>query len=86
MSIVNIAVKIHYFHVFHLYRLLIGHCAKWSFFAIYWLGLKMRHFVPLYGNNLFPHSFNCYSFYKTAGYTFEAFAKLVQETWSEMCS
>ena len=79
MSIVNIAVKIDSFHVFHLYRLLKGHCAKWSFFAIYWLGLKLRHFVPLYGSNLIPHSFKCPSFYKTAVYKFEAFAKLVPD-------
>ena len=63
MNVINIAVKLDAFQVFHLYKLIKGHSAKWTYFAIYWLGHKLRGFSTNFASNLVPHAFTQSKFY-----------------------
>ena len=71
MKIINIAEKLRAFHAKHIYQLIKGHKAKWTYFAIYWLGYKLRKFVPAFASNLIPHSFYMPIFYSESLSSFE---------------
>ena len=79
MSIVNVSAKLDAFHIMHLYKLLKGHEAKWTYFAIYWLGYKLRKFVPAFASNSIPHSFYRPTFYCSAFSQFEKIVRLVPD-------
>jgi hypothetical protein len=54
-NIVDIASKVSAFHLQHVQKLISSHNAKWTYFAIYWIGMTLRHHNPSFASNLIPH-------------------------------
>ena len=66
LGIVNIKCKLNSFYIQHLAQLIKGHDAKWTYFATYWTGLKLRHYNKNLGKIDRPHSETMPTFYQHA--------------------
>jgi hypothetical protein len=54
-NIVNIEAKITAFHLQHVHKLITSH-AKWTYFAVYWIGLSLRQWNAEFADNNRPHT------------------------------
>jgi hypothetical protein len=55
-SVIDIQSKICALRLQHLQKLISGHDAKWTFFAIYWTGMSLRRHNPAFASVKIPHS------------------------------
>jgi hypothetical protein len=55
LNIVNIEAKITAFHLQHLQKLITSN-AKWTYFAVYWIGLTLRQYNAEFAANNRPHT------------------------------
>ncbi len=46
------------------FTLINGHTAKWTYFAIYWIGLPLRKYNSKFASLKIPHSEHIPEFYK----------------------
>ena len=76
LNITDIKTKLDAFLVKQVIQLINGHEAKWTFFAIYWLGLHIRQYVPAYASLSIPHAEKIPQYYKYALLLFRKFETL----------
>ena len=72
-NIVNIQRKLQAFTLKHMQALVKGSKAKWTYFAIYWVGLYLRHHNPAFASLRIPHSEFIPPFYRGCLATFNTF-------------
>ena len=78
-NIVNISLKSKAFLLKHVQHLLNNCKAKWTYFAIYWIGLPLRKYNAQFGSLKIPHSEYIPPFYKVCLETFQHFRHLMAE-------
>ena len=61
---VSISIKLKAFRIKHILHLIFRESnAKWTFFAIYYVGFHLRKWNPAFASNLIPHSSEIEPFY-----------------------
>ena len=63
-NVVNISLKLDCLHLKHIRDLINGCTAKWTYFAIYWIGLYLKNYNPQFSSLSIPHSDFIPPFYK----------------------
>lgn len=63
-NIVNVSLKLDCLLLKHIQSLLSGSKSKWTYFAIYWIGLHLRNYNPDFASLNIPHSDFIPPFYK----------------------
>ena len=63
-NLVNISLKLDCLLLKHIKHLITGCTAKWTFFAIYWIGLYLRKYNSQFSSLNIPHSDSIPAFYK----------------------
>ena len=63
-NVVNISLKLDCLHLKHIRDLINGCTAKWTYLAIYWIGLYLRNYNPQFSSLSIPHSDFIPPFYK----------------------
>jgi hypothetical protein len=64
LGVIHIQTKLQAFLLRHLQALINNSSAKWTYFAIYWLGLSLRRYRPAFASLLIPHSESIPLFYQ----------------------
>ena len=64
LNIVDIQTKLESLLVKQVLQLIKGTKAKWTYLAVYWIGLHLKHFVPSFASLDIPHSENILGYYK----------------------
>ena len=75
-NVVNVELKLLALRIKHIVNLF-QTSAKWSHFAVYWIGQYLRDFEPKYASNLIPHSCTIPEYYKDVLKLFCKIAKAV---------
>jgi len=75
-SVVSVELKLLALRIKHIVNLFHTE-AKWSYFAIYWIGQYVRDFEPKFASNLIPHSSIIPDYYKEVLKMFCKIAKAV---------
>ena len=78
LDIVDIKTKLETFLVGQVLQLIKGTKAKWKYVAIYWIGLHLRKYVPLFASLAIPHAEHK-KYYKLALMLFRIFEQKVPE-------
>ena len=73
LDIVDIQTKLQSFLVKQVLQLIRGTRCNWKYFAVYWIGLHLRKFVPSFADLTIPHSENIPTHYKVALRLFKQF-------------
>jgi exonuclease III len=55
-GLVDISSKVKACYLRHIQKLITGYTAKWTYLAIYWVGLSLREHNPAFASNLIPHT------------------------------
>lgn len=65
LDIVNINVKLQSLRLKHLQNIIMNNESKYVYFSVYWIGLSLRQYQPLFASNNRPHSEYVPEFYRT---------------------
>ena len=79
LDIVDIKTKLETFLVGQVLQLIKGTKAKWKYFAIYWIGLHLRKYVPLFASLAIPHAEHIPKYYTLALQFFRIFEQKVPQ-------
>ena len=79
LDIVDIKTKLETFLVGQVLQLIKGTKAKWKYFAIYWIGLHLRKYVPLFASLAIPHAEHIPKYYTLALKFFRIFEQKVPQ-------
>jgi len=66
LGVIDIESKLDSLICTHVKRLLTVSDLRWQDLAIYWIGLQLRHYNPVFASNLRPHAESPTSFYEKA--------------------
>lgn len=72
-NVVSIQHKLASFLLKHVQQIIGNHEAKWKYFAIYWLGMSLRHLRPDFASLKIPHSETMPQFYHLCMKAFQDF-------------
>ncbi|MCG8049147.1 MAG: reverse transcriptase domain-containing protein [Candidatus Thiodiazotropha endolucinida] len=62
-NVVNVRHKLMAFQLKHIQQIIGNNNAKWKYFAVYWLGMSLRHIRPDFNSLNIPHSETIPKFY-----------------------
>ena len=78
-NIVDIKTKIESLFVKQVLQLIKEHRAKWTFLAVYWLGIHLREYVASFASLSIPHAEQIPKYYYNALRVFRTFVHMVPD-------
>ena len=79
LNIVDIKTKIEALFVKQVLQLIKEHRAKWTFLAVYWLGVHLREYVTAFASLCIPHGEQIPRYYHNALRVFRIFVHMVPD-------
>ena len=79
LNIVDIKTKIESLFVKQVLQLIKEHRAKWTFLAVYWLGIHLREYVASFASLSIPHAEQIPKYYYNALRVFRTFVHMVPD-------